>query len=270
MKTTFGIMLLAATAAAQEAPADKVTVPFRDPSKPRSLVVNLLHGGITVKGYEGKEAVIEARSRDRSRDRRDRDEREASGLRRLQINTTGLSVEEENSVIKVSASHSSSVDLMIQVPVETSVKLRSVNDGSIVVDGISGEVDVNNVNGAVTVTNVSGSVIAHALNGTLTVTLHRLTPNKAMSFSTLNGKIDVTLPADAKANVKMKSDNGDIFTDFDIKIDPSARQPVTEGGKDKGRYKLRFDRAMYGAINGGGPEMQFTTLNGNIYIRQKK
>jgi hypothetical protein len=26
---------------------------------------------------------------------------------------------------------------------------------------------------------------------------------------------------------------------------------------------------MYGTINGGGPEMQFTTMNGKIFIRKK-
>jgi hypothetical protein len=34
-------------------------------------------------------------------------------------------------------------------------------------------------------------------------------------------------------------------------------------------YKVRIDRAMYGAINGGGPEMQFVTYNGNILIHKK-
>ena len=88
--------------------------------------------------------------------------------------------------------------------------------------------------------------------------------------ATQETKIDVTLPAGTKAKVKMKSDNGDIFTDFDIKIEPTSQQPVAEGGEGKGKYRLRFDRALMRSINGGGPEMQFTTLNGNIYIRQKK
>jgi hypothetical protein len=33
---------------------------------------------------------------------------------------------------------------------------------------------------------------------------------------------------------------------------------------------LRFDRALRGTINGGGPEYQFTTFNGQIYLRKKK
>jgi DUF4097 and DUF4098 domain-containing protein YvlB len=92
-----------------------------------------------------------------------------------------------------------------------------------------------------------------------------------MSFSSLNGDIDVTLPGDVKARVKLKSDNGEIYSDFEVKLDASARQPVVEDHRsEQGRYKIRFDRATYGTINGGGPEVQLTTFNGNIYIRKAK
>ena len=74
-----------------------------------------------------------------------------------------------------------------------------------------------------------------------------------------------------KARVKMKSDNGEIYSDFDIRIDPSSRQPTVEDNRSgRGKYRVRFEKAMYGTINGGGPEMQFTTFNGNVYIRKPK
>jgi len=68
----------------------------------------------------------------------------------------------------------------------------------------------------------------------------------------------------------MKADNGDIYTDFELQLNPN-RAPTVEDGRDRGgKYKVRIDRAMVGTINGGGPEMTFTTLNGRIYIRKKK
>ena len=39
---------------------NKVTVPFRNPSGKRTLKVNTMNGSITVKGYDGKDAIIEA------------------------------------------------------------------------------------------------------------------------------------------------------------------------------------------------------------------
>ena len=139
------------------------------------------------------------------------------------------------------------------------------------VENISGEIEVNNINGGVKLTNVSGSVIAHALNQNVVVKLNKVTPDKSMSFSSLNGDIDVTLPADIKAKAKLKTDNGEIYSDFDIKIDPGSRQARDRRWPlDGGKYRVRIDKAMYGIINGGGPEFLFQTFNGNIYIRKAK
>ena len=107
------------------------------------------------------------------------------------------------------------------------------------------------------------------MNGKVLVSLNNVTPDKAMSFSTMNGDIDVTLPADIKANVKMKTDHGDMFTDFDIKLDRHPTSAVEDNRKKGGRYRVRFDRGTNGTINGGGPEIQFTTFNGNILIHKK-
>ena len=126
------------------------------------------------------------------------------------------------------------------------------------------------MNGPVKLMNVSGVVVAHALNGEVQVVMDQIQSGKAMSFSSLNGDIDVTLPADAKARVKMKSDHGDVFSDFEIKLEATAGSALEEGKSGKGKYRVRLDKAVYGTINGGGPDMQFTTLNGRIYIRKKK
>ncbi len=42
-----------------------------------------------------------------------------------------------------------------------------------------------------------------------------------MASTSFNGDVDVTLPASAKANLKLRTDQGEIFTDFDVQIRPS-------------------------------------------------
>ncbi len=59
-------------------------------------------------------------------------------------------------------------------------------------------------NGPVTLTDVVGSAVAPSLNGTVTASMRRVTPQKAMSFTSLNGQVDVTLPGDTKANRKVR------------------------------------------------------------------
>jgi len=253
---------------AQESP-ERVTVPFSDPARPKTVKVSLLNGGITVKGYNGKEVIVESRSRDgESRHRSERDV--PAGMHRIYGGGSGLQVEEsENTVTIGTEKINGNAEINIQVPFDTSLKLSTVNGGNIVVDNVTGDVDVNNTNGAVTLTHISGSAVAHALNGKVVVVLDKVNPNKSMSFSSLNGNVDVTLPADIKANVRMKTDNGEIYSDFDVKLD-SGHAPVVEESRNGHGKRIRFDHAMTGAINGGGPEIQFTTFNGNIYIRKAK
>jgi DUF4097 and DUF4098 domain-containing protein YvlB len=265
-------LLLATATLGQEIPSDRVSVPFRDPSRPGLVKVNLMTGGITVKGYEGKEVVVEARLRGGKSWKPERSDNKAEGLKRIETATTGLTVEEEDNVVNVSTgAMGHTVDLTLQVPLATSLKLGCLNDGSIVVEKVEGEIEANNLNGPVTLTNVSGVVVAHSLNGEVVTQMNKVTPDKSMSFSTLNGDIDVTLPPQTKANAKLESQNGNIYSDFEIGFDKSPRPPsVEDGRKEGGRYRIVFDKGVVGTINGGGPEIRFKTVNGNIHIRKGK
>ena len=135
-----------------------------------------------------------------------------------------------------------------------------------------------------------------------------------MSFSTFNGDVDVTLPGDAKATIKARADHGDIFTDFDVKLEarpasrqlrrhrrllqhlprhqhrphhlrlqrlpPELRLRLRAAARQAARGAARAttkraarsradDGFVEGSINGGGPEIQFTTFNGRILIHKK-
>src|SRR6266404_5816882 len=243
---------------------DRIPVTLSDPSRPARVKVGMVNGGITVKAYEGKEVVVEARVRGHENSRNE------GGPKRLAISTTGLSVEEENNEVNINTeSYMHPIDVSVSVPVHTSLKLRAVNDGDIVVTGVEGELDVDDINGAVTLNNVSGSVVAHALNGHVHATLTRVDPQKAMAFSSLNGDIDVTFPADLKANVSIRSDQGDVFSDFDVQLKAASSQPVVEDSRGKGgKYRVKIDKTVHGTINGGGPEIQFRNFQGQIYIRK--
>ncbi len=270
MKKLAVFFLLAAGAAFSQDQPDRVSVPFSDPSRPKRLKASVLNGSITVKGYDGKEAIVEGRP-EGSHHRRERADR-SDGMHRIDIGGSGLVVEESDNVVTVgSRAMNDNIDLNIQVPFNTSLKLNDVNGGHITVDHIVGDVEIEVTNGSATATHISGSAVVHALNDRVLVTLDKVTADKPMSFSSLNGDIDVTLPADVKARVKLKSDNGAVYSDFDIQVDPASRKPIVQDSSSgHGKYRVQFDRATWGVINGGGPEIQLTTFNGNIYIRKAK
>ena len=111
-----------------------------------------------------------------------------------------------------------------------------------------------------------------------------------MAFSSLSGTVDVTLPATTKANLKLRSDNGDVFTDFDVQQTrrrPRAATPspgsrrfqwtspnttssnvLDRNGRDRRRNELDGNTTIYGSINGGGPEIEARSFNGAVFIRR--
>jgi hypothetical protein len=273
-----------------QGPDSHIAVPLADPSRPAQVRAHLVNGSITVKAYEGKEVIVDAKVREgegrgegegegrgrgrglrrRSEGTEDSGEPPSAGLKRVPMTSTGLSVEAENNQVRVNTeSHMRTIDLTITVPVHTSLSLHTVNDGNISVTGVDGDLDVDDINGEVTLRNISGSAVAHALNGKLLVTFARVDPQKPMAFSSMNGAIDVTFPADTKANLSLRTDNGEVFSDFDIQLQAPASQPIVEDNRGKGgKYVVRVEKTVRGTINGGGPEMQFKNFNGNIYIRK--
>ncbi|HEY5615230.1 MAG TPA: hypothetical protein VIL52_04345 [Bacteroidota bacterium] len=277
-KSLLAVLLLFATTGlfAQENPVDKINVPLSDPSRPVKLEVGIMNGSITVKGVQGlKEVIVEAATRykEHRRDRdRDRDTERPDGLRRIQNTTTGLSVEEDNNHVDVStgmAGHSRTIDLTIQVPINTTMELSTINDGDVFVENIVGDLEISNTNGKVTAEKISGSAVIHALNGNIVVTFIKVNQQNPMSFSSMNGKIDLTFPGDIKASVFMKNVQGEIYTDFDMNVEQSALRKE-EGEGSRGRFQYSFERGMKGAINGGGLEIQVSNYNGDVYIRKGK
>jgi DUF4097 and DUF4098 domain-containing protein YvlB len=263
----FGARLLTA----QAGDSNRVTVPLTDPSRPAQVRAHLVSGSITVKAYEGKDVIVEAKTRSSDDGDEEKHEKRSEGnLHRIPMNSTGLNIEAENNQVRVSTdSYRRAIDLTLTVPVHTSLSLHTVNDGNIIVTGVDGELDVNDVNGEVTLKNISGSAVAHALNGKVLVTFNRVDPQKPMAFSSMNGDVDVTFPGDLKATLSMRTDNGEVYSDFDIQLQATAPQQTVDDGRGKGgKYRVHVEKTVKGTINGGGQEIQLKNFNGNIYIRK--
>jgi hypothetical protein len=264
---TVAVLFLAGTSGrSAESDGNRVVVPLSDPSRPALVRTHLLNGSITVKGYEGKDVIVETRGHGRENSEAPENEH---GLRRIP-QTAGFSVDAENNEvsIKIDVMHQD-VDLLITVPHRTSLSLSTVNGGNITVSDVEGELDVTNTNGNVTLNHIGGSVVAHALNGKILATFTHVDPQKPTAFSSLNGDMDVTFPPDTKATLTLRTDNGEIYSDFDIQPQASAPQQVVEDDRGKGgKYRVRVDKTLHAALNGGGTDIQFKGFNGNIYIRK--
>src|SRR6185437_11137025 len=147
------------------------------------------------------------------------------------------------------------------------VKVSTVNRGDIVVQDVSGALDVNNVNGPITIKNAKGETRAHTINGDLTVNYLDMPP-MGPDYYTLNGTLTVTYPASMSGICQFKSMNGSFYTDFpDFEILPAQ---VTKNEQQTGKgvmYKLNVAKRI--KIGNGGKVFKFETMNGDIYIKKQ-
>jgi len=279
-----GTLALPVAAEAADRP-ERLVIPLSDPSRPARIEVGLVMGSITVvPGQAGEVVLIASTSPDDAEEDADRsvapeiadperhdDDRAAAraGMRRIPNDSLGLEAEEKDNRVEIGAeSWARSVDLRIEVPPASSVEASTVNDGEIAVSGLSGELVLHNTNGGIRVDGVTGPVNASTVNGDVAVKFGPAMASAAMAFSTLNGDVELTLPADARVNVVLRSDNGDIYSDFDVALE---RKPArVEEDHKKGKYRVAVARELSGKIGGGGPELFLKTFNGDLLLHRAK
>ena len=132
---------------------------------------------------------------------------------------------------------------------------------------MDGEVEITTYNGEIAAENISGSVIATTYNGEIKITFDKVKEGVPMSYSTYNGDIDITFPAALKATFKMKTEQGEILSGFDMKMIESG--PVQKKDTKSGTYKVVIDEWVKGEVNGGGPEISMRNYNRDVIIRKK-
>ncbi|MEL6926475.1 MAG: DUF4097 family beta strand repeat-containing protein [Bacteroidota bacterium] len=189
-----------------------------------------------------------------------------NGLKRITgVGSLGLQITEDDNEVRVETEHNSNAEeLIIEVPINFDLEINTHHNGQVNIDNINGEIVVDTHHGGVKATRIAGTVVADSWHGNLIVEYTNMTNDKAQAFTTYHGRIDLTLPASTKANLKMKSSRGEIFTGFDVSLQKSNNR--SEQTKD-GKYKVVLDDWVTGTINGGGSEIKMET-RGNIYVRK--
>lgn len=160
-----------------------------------------------------------------------------------------------------------SVDMQVQLPRNTKWMASSVNGGVLVRDGgdevvaksVNGGVTVANargpvkastVNGGVSVSTSQGPVNASSVNGSVTARMDRISGDEDMSFSTVNGSVRIEVPKNFDADVRLDTMNGNINSDFEIRL--------------SGRFGPRHAE---GTIGRGGRNIRARSVNGSVVLR---
>jgi hypothetical protein len=154
------------------------------------------------------------------------------------------------------------MDFKVHVPRDIDIKVKTVNEGRVVVRDVNGKFAVRNVNGDIEMDNVAGSGTVRTVNGPVTVSF-RQNPRENSDFKTVNGNVELRFARDLSADFRFKTFNGAIYSDFPVTAMPvHAIQEERRGGK----MVYRADRFTAARVNAGGPEIQIENLNGDIRI----
>lgn len=145
------------------------------------------------------------------------------------------------------------VEFRLSVP-RTAVlnEIETVN-GSVSVSNFTNYTKISAVNGNVTATNLRGAANCSTVNGEVVADFDQLASSSKINLSTVNGRVNLTIPSDANATIKADSLNGAITNDFGL--------PVR-----KGEY---VGRDLYGRVGTGDVQIKLDSVNGRLTIAKK-
>ncbi len=135
----------------------------------------------------------------------------------------------------------------VRVPAGLSMAFETAN-GSVRIENVDGNVRAASTNGTVNARGVTGPFKASSTNGGVQVDLSTITGD--VDVQSANGGIRLGLPPDAKATLDARCINGGVSFDdrLPLRATESSRQRVA------------------GTLNGGGPRITASTINGAIRI----
>lgn len=142
------------------------------------------------------------------------------------------------------------VSFTVRVPAGVRFRGRTVN-GDVEATNLTADVDASTVNGSINV-STAGLASAKTVNGSITATMGRADWSDALEFHTVNGAIELNMPAGLSTEVEAETLNGDIQTDFPLTV--------------TGRFSKRHLTGTIGG--GGGRELRLKTVNGSVAIRR--
>ncbi|MFC2156738.1 DUF4097 domain-containing protein [Acidobacteriota bacterium] len=249
------------------------TLSFEGTSGPREIQLDNIFGSVKLTGTSGKNVQLVASKtiKARTKARIEKAKQEVSldiavedNLIDIYVDGPFRSQDRKGYTNHRDPGYQVQYDFEIKVPKETNFYLKTVTDGDITVENMSGDFEVKNVNGKVTIIDVAGSGLAHTVNGGVKVYFSR-NPENTCSFKTVNGDLELYFKDRLSADFRLKTFHGDAYTDFEYKPLPTTTEEKVE---KKGKYVYKYNHNFGVRVGKGGPEIKMDTLNGDLLIKK--
>lgn len=215
---------------------------------------------VTIEGHTGQNVIIEIDDYDME------DNERAAGLKLISpsglTDNTGIGLyvgkEGDLTVIKAVSLRSDN-HYVVKVPKAVSVYYEhSSHEGDdLMIKNVDSEVEVSARFNSVVLENASGPVAVNTVHGDIDAKFNSIDQSNSISLVSMHGHVDVTVPAQAKANFHLSSDWGEMYTDLDLSFDNP------EGMKTLSMKKIDAK------FNGGGVDFTIKSNHSDIYLRKK-
>ena len=244
-------------------------------SGPHTLEVRTISGDIRVEAYDGADVIMtatrstsaessadfEAAQRDVTLDVADGADTIKVVARYIDGETCGEEIHHQRD--RDWPDYQVRYDFTIRVPRDTRLVLCTINDGHLDVKGTRADFVLRSVNGPIDMADMGGSGEATTVNGAVKGSFSA--PPRADSvFRTVNGSIVLTMPPSFAADLRLKTFNGGLYTDFDIQTTTDTQAVVSEHREKQTTYQVNAFATV--RIGKGGPKLTIDTLNGDVRI----
>jgi hypothetical protein len=204
------------------------TLKFSDPSKPGTVKISLGRGDLRVQGADTKEVTIKSDAQaETSKPRKD-------GLRVISASSSFALKESDNFITIDTATQDwnrGNSDFRLTVPRNTNIIVQNAWGGDITCTSIAGDIEITCMHGEIRLDDVSGGVIAGTMHGEIRASIRELREGKPLSFTSMNGEVILRVPENAKATVRLRTQNGSVLTDFDESILTTKTEVSPSRGK---------------------------------------
>ena len=243
VRAAFWISLMAAvfavSASAQVTQDFHRTVPLSSTGR---ISLENMNGDVTVTGWERNEVQIDAVKKARDQQTLDGASIEVDASSdAVHIKTKYLEGHHNNNL--------ATVTYELHVPRMARFDHIDLMNGSLEVSKVNGEIDANLMNGKSDIRDLSGRLTVSAVNGTITASFHSLDNVKEIHLKSVNGAINLGLPASPNADISVSTVNGGITTDY----------PLQVKGKFMGHH-------LDGTLGSGGTHIEISNVNGSVRI----
>ena len=224
-----------------------------------------------IEGYNGTDIIITGASTENKDDDRRKGLSAISGSGLKDNTDMGLSVIKEGTEVTIEQISKKAHKGRFTIKVPNNVAIyyeHGTHEGSdLNIKNVKSEIEVTAHFNDVRLDGVTGPMSINTIHGDIDAIFSNVSQENPITIRSSHGHVDVAMPSSTKADIKLTSSHGEMFTDFDISM---AAAKTANGSSRKGCEECPNHQKVTGNINGGGVLVELRTSHSNIYFRKSK